>query len=94
VHLRKKLPTCYITRHFLKSVSVSSTSRNVSLKALALFSPRESEEKNMGLNSKTFTILRVTTNKLSMIQNDHVSADKSRNLVSGVKTAFKSTQKL
>ena len=58
VYLRKKLQTCCIARYFSKSVSVSSTSRNVSLKALALSSPRESKEKNMGLNSKIFTILR------------------------------------
>ena len=56
VHLKKKLQACYIARYSSKSISASSISRNVSLKALALSSPRKSEEKNISLNSKTFTI--------------------------------------
>ena len=59
VYSRSRLQACYITRYSSKSISASST--------LALFSSGESEEENIGSDSKTSesTASKVTTGRLS-----------------------------
>jgi len=54
----------HIVRHFLKSISTSSTLRNFSSKVLALSFSRESKKEDMGLDSKMYTTLRVTIGRL------------------------------
>ena len=54
----------HIMRHFLKSVSTSSTLRNFSSKVLALSFSGESKKENIGLDSKMYTTLKVTIDRL------------------------------
>jgi len=64
VYLRERSQTCYIARYSLRSVSISFASRNVFSEAIALSSLGESEEKNMILDLKTSTALKMTTGRL------------------------------
>ena len=64
VYLRERPQTCCITRYSSRSVSASFISRNISPKAIALSSSVESEEKDMSLDFKTSTALRMTTSRL------------------------------
>ena len=65
VHSRGRLQTRYIARRFSKSIFAFSASRNPSPKTLSLSSLGENKEKSVGFDSKTPTVLRVTTNKFS-----------------------------
>ena len=56
--------TCHVARYFLRSVSTSFISRNVTPEAVALSFSGETEEENMSLDPKTSTS-RVTISRLS-----------------------------
>jgi len=64
VYSRGRSQTCCIARHFSRSVSASFASKNISSEAIALSFLGESEEKDMSLDLKTPTALRMTTGRL------------------------------
>ena len=65
VHSRGRPQTHRIARRSSRSVSASSASRNPSPEALSSSSSGESEEESVGSDSKTPTVPRVITGKLS-----------------------------
>ena len=65
VYLRRRSQTHHTARHFSRSVSTSSASRNPSPEVLSLSSSGESEEESVSSNPKTPTAPRVITSKLS-----------------------------
>ena len=64
MYSKRRPLTCCIAKHFSRSVSVSFVSRNISPKAVALFSLVEDKNKNMGSDPKISTIPRVTISRL------------------------------
>ena len=68
VHTRGRSQAHCIARHFSRSVSASSASRNPSLEALSSSSLGESEEESVGSNPKTLTASRIIISKLSSCQ--------------------------
>jgi len=65
VHSRGRPQTRCIARCSSKSISASSASRNPSPEALSSPSSGESEEESVGSDSKTLTVPRIITGKLS-----------------------------
>ena len=56
--------TYYIIRYFSRNVSTSSTFRNISPETIVLYFLEETEKKNIGLDPKMLTTLRMTIDKL------------------------------
>jgi len=64
VHLRRRPQTYNITEHSLRSILAFSIFRNVFSEIVTLSSLGESEDEDIGSDTKILTTLRMTTNRL------------------------------